>query len=329
MRKHLRLIIGLLASGLSLVAVAQNVDPGKTAAALSGVNYLWLIPAVAIIPPTVWLRAVRWRQLFVPSDGLRVSKLFAILMIGYLINSVFPARLGDPARAFLAADLEGVKAARGLATVVAERLLDVLTLLLFLLLLLPGVVLPDWMSSSAMLVAAGALVGFTTLLLLGRRRERYLPLATRLAGHLPRLRPEWVTTQIDHLLSGFDALLLWRRASAIGGLSLAIWLCSAFQTYLTMLAFAIPVPPSAAVMVVVVSALGMVVPSSPGYVGVFHALTVVALAIYGVEASLALSYAVVLHLVTFVPLVAFGLLYLWRESLSLGRISARASGLQG
>ncbi len=329
MRRHLRLIVGLLASALSLVAVAQNVDPGRTAAALIGVNYWWLIPSVAVIPLTVWLRALRWRQLFVPNHGLRVSKLFAILMIGYLINSIFPARLGDPARAFLAADLEGVQTARGLATVVAERLLDVLTLLLFLLLLLPGVVLPPWMANSAMFVAMGALAGFTSLLLLGRRRERFLPLVARLARHLPRLRPEWVTTQIDHLLSGFDALLLWRRASAIGGLSLTIWLCSALQTYLAMLAFAMPVPAGAAVMVVVVTALGMVVPSSPGYVGVFHALTVVALAIYGVEASFALSFAVVLHLVTFVPLMAFGLLYLWRESLSLGRISARASGWQG
>jgi uncharacterized protein (TIRG00374 family) len=323
----LRFWLGLGLTALSLFALAQSVDLQKTADALVGVDYLWLAPAVLVIPPTVWTRAVRWRQLFVPNAGLRVSKLFAILMIGYLINSVLPARLGDPARAFLAADFEGVRPAQGIATVVAERLLDVLTLVGILLLITQAVALPDWMQRSGTLLGAGAFGGFVALLVLGRRRERFLPLASALAARLPRIRPETASKQIDYLLSGLDALSSWRNAAGMLFLCSLIWAFAVVQAYLVMFAFDIVAPPWAAATVVVVTALGMVVPSTPGYLGVFHYLTVVALGLYGVESNLALSYAIVLHVVTFLPLSLFGLFYLWRESLSLGKVSARASRL--
>jgi hypothetical protein len=96
-----------------------------------------------------------------------------------------------------------------------------------------------------------------------------------------------------------------------------------------MIAFGLDVPVTAAVLLVVVSALGMVVPSSPGYVGVYHYLVVETLALFAVDRSLALSFAIVAHLATFLPLSLIGVGYLWRESLSLGRVSARAARLEG
>ncbi|MHB1005784.1 MAG: lysylphosphatidylglycerol synthase transmembrane domain-containing protein [Chloroflexota bacterium] len=329
MTKHLRLLLGLAFSAIAIYAVVRSVDPGLVAAALVGVNYLWMVPAIAVVMVAVWLRAKRWRLLFVDRASLRVSKLFAILMIGYLINTVFPARLGDPARAIIIGEIEGVKPARALGTVVVERLLDVLTVMVFLIAALPFIQIPTWMTQSAVLMATGATGGFAAVVILGRYRERVVPLIDRYARLLLKGRGAFVADQADHLLRGTDALANGRNAAAVVLLCLLIWVVSVVQTYTVMLAFALPVPVSAAVLLVVVNALGMVVPSSPGYVGVFHYLTVLTLGVYGIDPSLALSYAIVLHLVTFLPLSLFGLVFMGRESLSLGKVSARAAHLEG
>ena len=329
MIKQARFWIGIAISVACLAIVARGIDPQAVGKALVGVNYWWLLPALAIVPPTVYAKALRWRRLFRPRGGLRVAKLYSILMIGYLISSILPARLGDPARAVLANQLENVRTAHALATVIIERLLDVITLLVFLLLILPFVSLPEWLAGSAAVVGLGSVCGFAALLVLGRYRERFLPAVGRWATRVPRLRPEFVTTQLGYLLSGFDAFASASNVLAIVGWSVAVWALSVVQNQLVLVAMGIQVPPSAAVMVLVVNALGMLIPSSPGYIGVFHYLTVLTLGVFGVEKNLALSLAIVLHLITFIPLVLLGTVSLGQESLSFGRVSESASKLEG
>jgi hypothetical protein len=94
----------------------------------ASVNY-WLL-AASLVPARssfCVLRAVRWRQLFYPLTGLRLSAICcAVICIGYLLSNVFPARLGDVARAYLIGDTEEVSRTTAFSTVVAERVLDAL-----------------------------------------------------------------------------------------------------------------------------------------------------------------------------------------------------------
>lgn len=327
MKVNWRLWVGLGLSVICLALAVQGIDLAQVGRALAGVQYPWLLPSAAAGVFCVWLKALRWRLLFFPQTGLPTGKLFSITMIGFVINSVLPARLGDPARAVLAAEMTGVRTAQALATVVVERLLDVLTLLVILMAMLPFIGIPEWLWRSAALVGVASFSAFLGLLLLGRRRERLLPLVERLARPLPFVKSRTVAEQLDHLLSGMDAFGSLTNSLSIAGYSLIVWAFSAMQIYLVQVAFALPAPPSAALLVMIVNVLGMLVPSSPGYIGVFHYLTVITLALFGIEQSLALSYAVVLHLTIFVPLVAFGVVAMWQQSLSLGRVSARASRL--
>jgi hypothetical protein len=67
--------------------------------------------------------------------------------------------------------------------------------------------------------------------------------------------------------------------------------------------------------------LGLAVPSSPARIGVFHYLCVLSLSVFGVEASLALAYGFVLHFVVVLPIIFAGLFSLWRENLTLFRLT--------
>ncbi|MCL4466626.1 MAG: flippase-like domain-containing protein [Chloroflexi bacterium] len=328
MKANWRLWLGIGLSLVCLCLVVRGIDPDEVRTALSGVNYFWLFPSAAAGVVSVWFKALRWRLLFLPRTGLRTGKLFSITMIGYVINSVLPARLGDPARAVLVGEMGGAPTAQALATVVIERLLDVLTLLVFLVALMPFIGMPDWLWRSAFVVGLAAVGGFVGLLLIGRRRDRLVPALTRLLRPLPVLGSGAIAKQLDHLLSGMDAFGSPGNSAMIAFYCLVIWVLSVSQNYFVQLGFALPVPATAAVLVCIVNVLGMLIPSSPGYIGVFHYLTVLTLGLFAVDPSVALSYAIVLHLTIFVPLVAAGLLALWRESLSFAKVSARAARLE-
>ena len=324
MRKN-RFWIGIAISLICLILALKDVHFAEIGRALGQANYFYLIPALAAVLAGLGVRAVRWRLLFYPQRDLHLGRLFSVMNIGYLLNNVFPARLGDLARPYLIGDLEKVSVARALSTVVVERVLDVITVVLFLALLIPFVPLPPWAARSGLV--AGALFAALALLLIAisYQKERGLRLVERLLGLVPRLDGQKWLGSFGSLMDGFAVL---RAQGALPGLilwSLVAWICSAFINYFVMLAFDPRLPFTAAVFVLCVTALGMTVPSSPGYVGVFDYLTVMALSLFAVEKDLALSYALVLHALLYISMSLMGLLALWRESYSLRGIESRVA----
>jgi uncharacterized protein (TIRG00374 family) len=327
MNKH-RFWIGIAISLICLILALKDVHFAEIGRALGQANYFFLIPALAIILVGLGVRAVRWKLLFYPQRDIRLTKLFSVMNIGYLLSNVFPARVGDLARAYLIGDLEKVSVARALSTVVVERVLDVITVVLFLALLIPFAPLPPWVARSGL--GAGALFAALTLLLIviSYQKERGLRLVDRLLVLVPRLDGQKLLGSFGSLIDGFAVL---RTQGALLGLilwSLLAWTCSALINYFVMLAFDPHLPFTAAVLVLCVTVLGMTVPSSPGYIGVFDYLTVVALSLFAVEKDLALSYALVLHALLYVSMSLMGLLSLWRESYSLRRLESKATQLE-
>ena len=153
-----RWIIGIVVSLFFLwVAFRQVSDVGHLAEALGSANYLWLAPAVALYLLGLLVRALRWRILLLPIARIPTGPLFGILSIGFLVNNVLPARLGEIARAILVGRRHGVSRSAALATVVVERIFDGVVMLLFL-----GVasatagsrVAPEWLEVLVPLTAA-------------------------------------------------------------------------------------------------------------------------------------------------------------------------------
>ena len=97
-----RLITGLAISAVFLAITVSRVDLGETAHALAGAAIAGVLLAIATNLVELTIRAERWRVLLHPSGNVPLRSAFAYLMIGYFANAVLPARLGDPARAYLA-----------------------------------------------------------------------------------------------------------------------------------------------------------------------------------------------------------------------------------
>ena len=323
--KQWRFWIGVLISLVCLTLVLWNIDYRDVLAALAQANYAWLLPSSLFMVGTIASKVLRWQLLF-PGDHSRIrrGKLLAALLISYALNTILPARLGELARAYVIGETEKLSKSLALSTIVVEKVLDVLTLLLFLVLLLPFVSLPSWIRQPALLMAPLFLVLLALIIALAYQRSRALALAGFILRRVPRLDADRLLGTLGSALSGFDALNSVRANLVLWGWSLIVWATSGLFILTVMLAFHIDAPPAAAFLLLCVTSLGMTVPSSPGYIGVYHWLVVSTLLIFGVERELAISFAFALHALTFVPLTLLGIFYMMRENYSLQSIEQGA-----
>jgi glycosyltransferase 2 family protein len=302
-----------------LVLALQGINLKALGAALRQADYIWLLPAIAITLAILAVKGVRWQLLFLPEYHLPFAPVFTALSAGYLASNVLPARLGEVVRVLLLASEEPVGVARTVSTIVVERLLDILSLLIILVSLLPFITLPPAMTRAAQSLGLLALLGSVILLLLSFWKERVLHWTRSVLRHIRFLDRPAVYQALGHLIDGF-ATLRGRLGLALIALSLLSWFGSVAVAWCVGQAFALSVPVTAMAFTVVVVALGMVIPSSPGYIGVFHYLVTVALAPFGVPKDVALSFAFVWHGLNYVELSVVGLVALAVHGTSLGQV---------
>jgi uncharacterized protein (TIRG00374 family) len=316
--------LGVALGTLLLWLALRSVDAAGLTAALAATDPLLVLLGLLAVGATIVAKALRWRLLFYPQHRTqRWTVLTSALVIGQTVNFLLPARVGELARAYLAGEAEGQGKLLALGTIVVEKLLDGLTLLLLLALLFVVVPVPDWLRLSGAISGLVLVFLLLAVLLLTGQRRRLLGVMDRLGEALPALERLGLRRRTAALADGLSALqsggvnvrlLLWTTG---------IWLLAGLTNYLILLALRIEVPLLAASLVVlVVVHLGMVVPTSPARIGVFHYLCLLALSLLGVEQSVALAYGFVLHGVVVLPVIVAGLLCLWKENLSLYRILA-------
>jgi uncharacterized membrane protein YbhN (UPF0104 family) len=350
--KKARIWIGIVISIIALAIAFRKIDLSQVWAAITRVNYWFLAASLLPLLLFVVLRAYRWRLLFYPKQGLRIRNLLAVINLGYLLSNFLPARLGDVARAYLIGDTEDVSRTVAFSTIVAERVLDALFAVIGFFIVLPFAHVPDWMVRSGLIVGAGVLAAIVLFVVLVRRRERTLRLLDRIlqAVHWPdaetmgrfwdrlaertRLRflarLPWADRPrlagvAGSLIDGLSGVTTLRLGPPLLLWSAIIWADIAVYYWLVLLAFDPAQPFVAGLAVSSVTALGMTIPSSPGYLGVFEVLTRETMGLFGMAPEMALSYALVAHAIVYVTLTLLGLASMVQQNLTYSEIQERIS----
>lgn len=306
-----RLALGLLISAGAIAIVLMRVNLDDVAEAFRTARYDWLLLAIAASFLTVAIRAQRWRLLCRPAP-MTFTRAFGILSVGAALTSLLPLRLGDVVRAYLAGEMERRSKAWALTTVVVERVLDVVALLVIIVLLLPFVSLPKWAAESTRITLVLAVAGVSVIcgIWFGRSllERRLGPIATRLArGPLERLR-----SMVQHVVDGLAILGQPARLATVVLWTAALWLTTGVVIWATLRAFGVSGSPSIAMLLVVVSAATVAVPISPGAVGVYHAAIIETLmVITTIDTPTATSVAITSHALLFVPPVVCGFASFW------------------
>jgi hypothetical protein len=299
-------LTGLAVTVLFAYLAVRDVNADEAWRALREANGWWLLPSLATLAVAVWLRALRWRYLFVPTTRPPLGPVARALLIGYLFNNILPARAGEAARIVVLTQTAGVSRAESAGTVVIERAYDVLSLLVLLFVLTPWLPEVTWLTTAATLAVVLGVVlaaGIVVLVVWGDRPLRAL---LRPLGRLSPFPAERLEGIAANLTQGLAALHRPRIAVAAFALTTLSWLVMGVSFWLAMLAFDLGLSPVAGVFVLIAIGLASILPSSPAGLGVFEAAAVVALGAYGVPDSQALPYGLVLHAVNFLPYLAVG-----------------------
>lgn len=331
MLKDKKFWIGVVISVVCLYWAFHDEDFGEIGRALGRVQYWAILPALVAYFVGVWVRAVRWKVLLssVRKD-IRVYSLFRVLCIGYMGNDILPARLGDVLRVYVVSRRENVTKSASLATILVERILDGLTMLGFLAVSALFITLNREMENVLRVFSIVFLVGLLVFVALAASPERITSLVQLLLGRSPlgRVIPEALHTRALHItasfVTGLGVLRSWTGVVSVLGLSVAAWACETTMYYMIgAWGFGLSLPIHAYTMTTAAANLSTLVPSSPGFLGVFDGVAKsVLVGLFNMNSGLALSYVVVLHAALLFPVTALGLVYMARESLSWRELSA-------
>ncbi len=324
-QKKRQFLLGMAISLLCLGGMFWVIKPADIAHAIQQADGRYLLGTAVYLTFYLFLRAVRWRYLL----GNRISpaKLFHIQNIGQMLTQLLPFRLGDVARAVLVGQQPGLSVPQGFTTMVVERLLDMLLMVLLLPLALRQIdTLPDWLRQTALLSGVAALGLIVFLMVVANKRPLAHTLLTWLGRKIPRLASDTMHRQLDNLLDGLTAFTQWRTALALLGLSLLTWLPVVLAYDAALQAVHLPASLLNATFIMIVGAFAVAAPSSPGQIGVFHMGVIAAMTALGQPAEAAASLAVLYHAINFLLMVLAGMVGINHIQVPFQRL-ARSLGL--
>ncbi len=288
-------------------------------------NLIWLLPGIALYFVAVWFRAWRWAFMLRPlapdraaASRITASRLYPIVVIGYMGNNIYPARIGELLRAWILRRNENVPMPSSLATVVLERVIDGLVMVAFVLIGLPGV--PS-LSADALRVVTIALSAFGLVTavffwfaLAPAMTERIA--AAIAARALPQRMRAPALGFVNRFLAGARSLRSPLDLALIVLSSVITWLIETGKYWCVAQAFDIQLSFPGLMLVNGVSNLFTIIPGAPGAVGTFDWGGILATTALGVPESLASAYILVLHVALWLPVTLLGAFLMLRQGLS-------------
>lgn len=311
-----RILPGVIISLIALGILFSLIDWDIFVAALGQANYAFLGLALPIYVISYLVRSRSWHILLMEEPPFK--QVFLIEQAGYLMNNVLPFRLGELGRAALLGR-HGLGFWRVFSTIVVERAFDVILAASLLLGTLPFVVDVPGAKPIGVVVGLVCLAALFGLFLLARNQERVLAWFDRLGQRWPRL-VAFGREKLNSFLNGLSPLTDFRRFIRILGWLAFGWFLSIVAHFFVLRAFVPDAKFLWMAFALSVGMMGVALPSSPGYIGVYEAAFVSALSVLGVSSESALAFALTDHVFYIGITGFFGVIALIKEGQSLGQL---------
>jgi uncharacterized protein (TIRG00374 family) len=303
-----------------------NFDELTTA--LKDANYIWLIPNIFFVVFAMFQRAERWKYMLNPIARVPYKKLLSATCIGFMANNVLPLRLGEFVRAYsLSKQDKTITKSASLATIFVERMVfDLIALLLILGVVLTVTPIPvDSKFKLGALMSLGiAIAGFIFAVVIVLKPEGTGRLLTKYLFFLPARIRDKVASTVLKFSKGLLFLKDWKQTLFVSIHTLILWLFMGISNIFVFYAFNFDLPIYASYVLLVVVSISILIPSSPGFIGVYHGGVVWTLNFFNISQHSAVSCAIVLHAAQFIPITLMGFYYLRKEHLSLKQLEKEA-----
>lgn len=333
-RKQKLVILGFAISVLFLLVLGIKISWSQVYLAISQAGWLpWLPLAVLAYLLGMLLRGARLKALIAGEANVSLNTASNIVAIGYAVNNLIPARLGELARAGVLAERTGLPYPLTLMTTILERLLDGLAILAIFFIASFFLPATAWLRPTALIAGSIFALAISFILFLTYFPKLAMAITWKITAPFHSSKNNQtpgINTNL-HILSemirGLAAIKEGKKLLLICLLSILVWCCEALMFALIMPCFPLLFSYPRALAVMAITNLGILIPSSPGYIGSYHAFCCQALeasATMGAPSSLIdtqtthLSYAVVVHLIFYLTVTVWGVLAMTRYGIELG-----------
>ena len=323
------LVILGLAVGL-LFLFLRNADLDKVVTSVKAARIDYLLASLALTCVTFLIRTERWQYLLAPLGPTRFMVVLRTTVIGFAASAVLPARAGEVIRPYLLARREGLSATAAFATIIVERILDLVAVLLllaaFLLWFDPGLEARDSAVFSAIrfggLVMAPVAVGtLVVMFLMAGHPERLHMWVLKAERVLPARFAGLIAGVARTFAEGFAVVRSPMRVLAALAWSLVLWMTIATGLWAVAMAFRIEMPFTGAWLMLAPLVVGVAVAPPGGVGGVHEAFRLGATSFFGADNDTAVGAAIVLHAISVVPVVIVGLMFIIQDGLKLGGLA--------
>lgn len=300
----------------------KDVELIKLYETIVSANYLWVLLPVPVILLSHWVRALRWKTMLNPIiKSASTWNLFSAVMIGYAANNVIP-RGGELLRPYVVSKREKISFSSTFATIVVERIIDVIALILIFAAVF--FFFREQIVNSLPELDANKIVLPTIVFALALLVSLYPPIVRFLLKTF--IKPfskkffEELNKIFEKFTKGFEVIRSPKQYLRLTYESILIWLFYTIPLYIMFFAFDFKIDYALgfddAILLVVVSGIGTAIAPTPGAVGVFHFLiTNTMVRLYGIAPEIALAYATVTHGINYLIQVIPGALFFLRENI--------------
>jgi uncharacterized protein (TIRG00374 family) len=273
---------------------------------------------------TYLIRAIRWQGLLLPLGRAGLANCFRATVIGFMVNFLAPGRIGEIARPYLLARREGFSASGALATILLERVLDLVTVVFFVafwLLAGPKRVRSEEIVSSlelgGVLGLGFAAVALASMFLFARYPEPSTAVARWFFRVLPRRLEVRAASFLETFRSGLGVLVHGSGLVKAFLMSVVLWLTICLSFWLSARALGVDFGFGDTFLVIGFLTVGVAVPT-PGAIGGYHYMCSLALTtLFGVATSPAAAVALVAHAISFLPVTILGILLFVKAGLTV------------
>jgi uncharacterized protein (TIRG00374 family) len=333
MRSQLRTVVVLaLAVGL-LTVFLHNVDLGRVVADIGRARRLWLAASLGSMVMNLAIRSMRWRYLLEPLGGSSFGNAFRATAVGFAANAVLPARAGEVIRPYFLSRYEPMSATGAFATIIVERVLDTITVLILLASFVFAfgrdleVANPSafrWVKWSGATAGAAALSVLVVLFVLAGDPARLGRVTTRLEHVLPAVMAAALARVAERFAAGLGVVRRPGRLLVALAWSFPLWLCIGAGIWAVAAAFDFGIPFTGSFLLIALLVIGVAVPT-PGGIGGFHeAFRWGTTTFYGVPNEPAVAAALVLHAFSILPALVLGLIFAAHAGLKLSGMRSLA-----
>ncbi len=344
--KSIWVLSGFLISGFCLWLFFRNIEWEEVKTAIQGAKYFYVLPCLAWFFLAYLFRTLRWMSLISGIKKISFLNVFSATFIGFMGNHILPARAGEIVKTVILGKKEGIRVATVLGTVVMERLLDTITLIIMatvVLALLPSTQeelasslgqqglleiqeynLLMHLRSYVKILAAVCVISVIFFIFLDFYYKKMLEIIGNLLFFLPQGPRGKVMRVLESFVGGLKVLKSVRQVMWLTLLSFGIWFVFVFATYTLGHSFDIDIPITGMCLLVICTAVAVALPQAPAYIGVYHLAVLKSLELFHIDRSIAQSFAIILWMLNVtVPLVV-GSFFLWREGIYFSQIVKQA-----